>query len=298
MQIRCPQCRREFEFDPARSPARCPFADCGWTFGNPAGDNSRADDRPATDLNPPKGASLFRPEGPKPVPTGNRLPEKYHGQDYVTCPVCRARVPAEIKTCPVCGEPLLASHGDTRGIRAVFGFSGDITFTPRTLVFLIAVLVAGFLTFTWLITSRGKRGEPDSPALAGAVAAGKQDATVQGITFSQLKSEFLDSRNTDFQREVIRQKYTDQRVIWSGLVKTVASTAGGYEVDIVMDGEKSHSFVTLQVLDLGDKLKLAGELSRGKTVLFSGKIAAFDTGGPRDMYDYFRLVLKDGIVLK
>ena len=32
MKIRCPQCKRLFDYDPDSGPARCTFRDCGWTF--------------------------------------------------------------------------------------------------------------------------------------------------------------------------------------------------------------------------------------------------------------------------
>jgi len=65
-----------------------------------------------------------------------------------------------------------------------------------------------------------------------------------------------------------------------------------------MEGPQSDSFVTLQALKMPNNDRMVANISRGQSVLFSGKISAFDTGGATSAYDYFRIVLQDGIILE
>ncbi|MCE5272710.1 hypothetical protein LLH00_15625 [bacterium] len=303
MKIRCPSCRREFDFDPGQGPARCPYEGCGWSFGRQSATAPVADAEPSLAVEPVQiqsgGLSLIE-TSPAPV---TQLPATVGGtalqkrKPLRACPACGTETRLGALYCPACGFSLQDPAREGRGLRAVFDISGDITFSPLMIVLLVVCVLSAFLVFTWLITGRSQRrgGPADMAAAAQQVTAG---AAVQGVPYLELKRAFLDPAVTEFSRESIRKKYLGERVIWSGLVKAVSDESGQHRLDLVMEGPESRSYVTLQVLDLPNNMKMLEDLSRGSPALVSGKIAGFDTGGPNDAFDYFRVVLKEGIILK
>jgi hypothetical protein len=310
MKIRCPQCKQHFDYDPGSGPARCPYEGCGWVFENKA-------EKPSTalEIGPEqqvKGAETLSvspappDSGSMPEFTGRGLPA--HRQrpaaesriNTVRCPGCSSPVPDTELRCHVCGTNLEKAFGELRGLRAVFDVSGDITFTPTMVVFLFLATLGAFLTFTWILSNKD-RGSDYVPLVLSDTAhgqTGKFNRALQGISFLQLKNELLDPRNTDLRKEMIAEKFIGQRVIWSGLLKKVSAGEYSYQLEIVMEGPQSDSFVTLQALKMPNNDRMVANISRGQSVLFSGKISAFDTGGATSAYDYFRIVLQDGIILE
>lgn len=230
-----------------------------------------------------------------PAPAGGRSLQKR--KPLRACPACGAEVRLEALYCPACGFSMQDPAREGRGLRAVFDISGDITFSPVMIFLLVICVLSAFLVFTWLITGRGQRqaGPADFASIGQKAAEG---TAVQGVPYLELKKAFLDPSVTDFSREAVKKKYTNERVIWNGLVKSVSSEGAMHRLDLVMEGLESRSFVTLQVLDLPNNMKMLEEITRGSPALVSGRIAGFDTGGPNDSYDYFRVILKDGIILK
>ena len=309
MRIRCPQCKRFFDYEPADGPARCPHEGCGWSFaGQGAPDLSpvRKAESPAIEYSP---TSTSLPElsrsGKPPAVSGERLPAgriKGDSQSFtgtIHCPGCRARVPDNLNFCPACGTDLAYAFSTAKGIRAIFDVSGDITFTPKMVIFLIVAALASFLTFTWIISNRGKT-ESYAPLVISdpEVKEGGMNRPLQGVTFAELRQEFQDPKNTDLRKEVLVRKFVGQRVIWPGIVKSVSADNNAYRLDLIMEGLNSRSFVTLQALKLPNNEKMIANLTRGQNILFSGKITGFDTGGPAETFDYFRIQLGDGIILK
>jgi len=300
MNIRCPNCRREFEFDPGQGPAKCPHPDCGWSFGRETPVAPSAGAETSLSSEPVQiqsgGLSLVESQAVAlPAPLGGRALQKR--KPLRACPACAAEVRLEALYCPACGFSLQDPAREGRGLRAVFDILGDMTFSPVMIFLLVVCVLSAFLVFTWMITGRGQRqAGPADLASTGQTADG--DAAVQGVAFLELKKTFLDPAVTDFSREAVQKKYTNERVIWSGLVKRVSREGAMHRLDLVMEGPESRSFVTLQVLDLPNNMKMLEELTRGSPALVSGRIAGFDTGGPNDSYDYFRVILKDGIILK
>lgn len=183
------------------------------------------------------------------------------------------------------------------GLRAAFDISGSVVFTPRLIALMLVAVLSAILVFTWMVTSRPGAGI-EGRGLSALERSASAGATLQGMSFVELKRDFLDPAATDFRRDVVREKALGQRVIWSGLVKSVNSSGSLRSLDVVMEGADSRSFTTLEVLDLPNNVRLLGELSRGSRVLFSGKISGFDTGGPNDAYDFFRVELSEGILLE
>ncbi len=306
MKIRCPKCRRHFEYDPSSGPASCPYEDCNWSAQRSAGTKLESRDKQ------PVGRSVElsndtetfdRELTGKLVPQGETSPAVLHHSKsvprvrYIRCPVCTARIPEYLDACPACGADLLSAYHESRGLRALFDISGDITFTPKIVVFLFVVTLAAFLTFTWLLTSRKPVDDPMA-GLSLLSTSAEFEGKVQGVTFSRLKKEFLDPTNTGFRKEAVREQYLGKRVIWSGLVKEVRNRDDLIQVDLVMEQPDSRSFVTVETLAIEKNKKLITEISRGQKILFSGKIQEFDTGGATDAFDYFRVVLKEGIILQ
>ena len=82
------------------------------------------------------------------------------------------------------------------------------------------------------------------------------------------------------------------------MVREIRNRDDLIQVDLVMEQPDSRSFATLQTLAIEKNRKLIAEITRGQKILFSGKIQEFDTGGANDAFDYFRVVLKDGIILQ
>lgn len=310
MNIRCPQCKRHFEYDTASGAARCPYEGCGWVFQNnavkshpefQAGSDQQVQEAEISRLPPDSPGS-----GSMPDRTGRGLPahrEKPSAElqiNFIRCPGCSTHVPDTAVKCHVCGTELDKALGKKEGLRAVFDVSGDITFTPAIAVFLFLATLIAFLTFTWILSNRD-RGSNYVPLVitdTASTQAGKFNRALQGVSFLQLKNEFLDPRNMDLRKELIAKKFIGQRVIWSGLVKKVSAGENSYQLEIVMEEPQSQSFVTLQALKIPSNDKMVANISRGQSALFSGKISAFDTGGPTSAYDYFRIVLQDGIILK
>ncbi|HUU30170.1 MAG TPA: hypothetical protein VM123_20390 [archaeon] len=309
MKIRCPQCQRHFEYDPAGGPAHCPYDDCGWSFQGQADQKS-----PPVEAQPELldgkwvstgtqqivkggGKALVGPD--RSVPSDSYLPSGPPQVNYIRCPGCRTLLLDDSDSCPVCGLNLHKAFREREGIRAIFDLSGDITFTPRMVAFLFLATLAAILTFTWILSSKGKTDDYSRLEISQiGEGSGRVDNSLQGISFSQLKNEFLDPKNTDLRKDVLQKKSIGQRVIWSGLVKKVSAQDKSYQVDIVMEDPDSRSFVTLDVLRIPNNEKMIVNISRGQTILFSGKIDRFDTGGATDAFDYFRIMLKDGIILK
>ncbi|MFC1537503.1 hypothetical protein ACFL4P_01605 [Gemmatimonadota bacterium] len=286
MKIRCPKCRRHFEYEPSSGPAHCPHEDCDWSVEpSPAPEN--VVEKPAGTLAPAAETS------PEILEHSGAVPKV----SYIHCPHCTARIPDYEDICPACGADLLSDRYDPHGLRALFHVTGDITFTPKMVVFLFVVTLAAILTFTWLLT--GRRVEDGNLArldlMTGSVGF---EGQIQGVAFAQLKNELLDPTGTGFRKDAVSQKFLGKRVIWSGLVREVSSKGGQPVVDLVMEQLESRSFVTLHTLVIAKNTKLIGEMTRGQKVLFSGKIADFDIGGATDAFNYFRVVLKDGIILQ
>ncbi|OGF98759.1 MAG: hypothetical protein A3F83_11020 [Candidatus Glassbacteria bacterium RIFCSPLOWO2_12_FULL_58_11] len=308
MRIRCPQCKRFFDFDPAAGPARCPHEGCGWSFAEQAAPDSlpvRQAEKPALEFSP---ASTILPArnrtGKPPSLAGERLPAERAKDDSGTftatirCPGCRTRIPDNLNFCPACGTDLADAFSKSQGIRAVFDVSGDITFTPKMVVFLIVVALASFLTFTWIISNRGKEEYTPLVISDPEIKEGGVNRPLQGVTFAELRQEFQDPKNTDLRKDVLLHKFVGQRVIWPGIVKSVTADNNAYRLDLIMEGLNSRSFVTLQALKLPNNEKMVANLVRGQNILFSGKITGFDTGGPAETFDYFRIQLGEGIILK
>ena len=312
MKIRCPQCKQHFDYDPGSGPARCPYEGCGWVFENKA-EKSKSTNTPEIAPEPQveeaetPGVSPASPDsGSMPDRTGRGLP--VHRQrpaaepriNTIRCPGCSSRVPDTELRCHVCGTNLEEAYGELRGLRAVFDVSGDIIFTPTMVVFLFLATLGAFLTFTWILSNKD-RGSSYDPLVLSDTAhgqTGKFNRALQGVSFLQLKNELLDPRNTDLRKEMIAEKFVGQRVIWSGLLKKASAGEYSYQLEIVMEGPQSDSFVTLHALKMPNNDKMIADISRGQSVLFSGKISAFDTGGATSTYDYFRIVLQDGIILE
>ena len=206
MNIRCPKCKRHFEYDPSSGPARCPYEDCSWSVQQSAGTKLESRDKQ------PVGRSvelsndtetIYRELTGKPVPHGETSPDVLRRSGAVPC-----------------GADLLSAYHESRGLRALFDVSGDITFTPKIVVFLFVFTLAAFLTFTWLLTSR--RPVDDSTARLNLLSSSAEfKGKVQGVTFSQLKKEFLDPTATGFRKDAVREQYLDTRVIWTGLVREI-----------------------------------------------------------------------------
>lgn len=237
------------------------------------------------------------------VPLDRTLPAAYQDSksvpkvSFVRCPYCTARIPEYLESCPACGADLLSGHQQQRGLRALFHLSGDLTFTPKMVVFLFVATLAAFLTFTWLLS--GRRPEDDRVARLDLMAgSGEFENQSRGVEFSRLKKEFLDPASTGFRKDAVRQEFLGKRVIWTGLVKEIRSAEGQTRVDLVMEQPESRSFVTMLALPIEKNRRLITELGRGQRVLFSGKIQDFDTGGSTEAFDYFRVVLNDGIILQ
>ena len=306
MNIRCPKCKRHFEYDPSSGPARCPYEDCSWSVQQSAGTKLESRDKQPVDRSVELSndtETIYRELTGKPVPPGETLPDVLRRSEsvprvrYIRCPVCTARIPENLDACPACGADLLSAYHESRGLRALFDVSGDITFTPKIVVFLFVFTLAAFLTFTWLLTSR--RPVDDSTARLNLLSSSAEfKGKVQGVTFSQLKKEFLDPTATGFRKDAVREQYLDTRVIWTGLVREIRNRDDLIQVDLVMEQPDSRSFATLQTLAIEKNRKLLAEITRGQKILFSGKIQEFDTGGANDAFDYFRVVLKDGIILQ
>jgi len=306
MNIRCPKCRRHFDYDPSSGLARCPYEDCDWDL-DPLAETGAESPESLPEIHTHKSELTLDTSAAEPagelVPQGETLPavSQQPGAlpkvQYIHCPVCTARIPDNVDICPACGADLLAAFQQHKGLRALFHVSGDITFSPRMVAFLFVFTLAAFLTFTWLLT--GRRQADDSLARLSLVdGPGEFEGQVQGVTFSQLKSEFLDPTSTDFRKDAVRQKFLGKRVIWNGLVREVRDRDGRPLVDLVMEGPDSRSFVTLQTLENEKNRQMMTQLSRGQKVMFSGKIDKFDTGGATDAFDYFRVILAEGIILQ
>ncbi|HLA39335.1 MAG TPA: hypothetical protein VJ417_05020 [Candidatus Glassbacteria bacterium] len=311
MKIRCPQCKRLFDYDPSAGPAKCPHEDCGWEYGQEekelTGLAGAVHSRALPAMIEPAPSPALAGDRPLPQAVANRLPagrilrRSTAPTGTVRCPACRSIVPETAAVCPECNADLEAAFGEKEGVRAVFDVSGDITFTPRMVAILFATTLAAFLAFTWIISNRGSE-QKFVPLLlttdSGQAASSQADKSLQGVTFSQLKKEFLDARSTDLRRDVLRQKFIGQRVIWSGTVKSVSAVQDGFNLEIIMEDVQANSFVSLAAISHPSNNRLIANLSRGQTVLFSGRIAAFDTGGPASAFDYFLIRLEDGIILK
>jgi len=310
MKIRCPQCKQHFDYDPDSGPARCPHEGCGWVFENssgkepaesPVGADQQVDEPETLSVLPVKPDSISLPgRTGAGFPASRERPLESPQINLVRCPGCSTPVPDDTLRCHVCGTNIQKAFGESSGVRAVFDVSGDITFTPTMVVFLFIATLGAFLAFTWILSNKD-RGPGHVPLVVsdtGAVGSEKFNRALQGVSFLQLKNEFLDPTITSLRKDVITDKFTGQRVIWSGLVKKVTAGEKNYQLEIVMEGPRSDSFVTLQALKMPNNDRMIANISRGQTVLFSGKIAAFDTGGPASAYHYFRIVLQDGIILK
>jgi len=187
------------------------------------------------------------------------------------------------------------------GIRAMFDVSGDITFTPKMVALLFVATLAAFLAFTWIISGNKNQDEFVPIALSGVAA---DDGTVaghvrslQGTEFEQLKKEFLDTRTTDLRRDVLREKFSGERVIWNGVVTSVERDDLAYRVEVVMGDPDSHGYVSLNALSHDSNERLIANLRRGEQVTFSGTIDKFHTGGAYDPMDFFRVELVNGLLL-
>ena len=322
MKIRCPKCSRMFEFDPSVGPGPCPEHDpaCPLDKLRPeaagvaqaavqsdsevAAVSSEGADNQSNAI-PSSAGQLVRKQTSAPVHNAHQLTHKdSYGHTprvtFIRCPNCTARVPDGSETCPACGFDLETHWKDSssKGIRAIFDVSGDVTFTPWMIVVLFTITLGAFLTFTYILTHNAERKDPF--AQMKTISQGAQfDGGVQGRSFSQIKVEFLDPTNTEFREDTLREKYIGQRVIWNGLLKEVRKDEGGDgEVDVVMEDAKSSSFVTLKLLELDKNNELLGQLSRGQYLMFSGRIDDFDTGGSTSGFNYFRVLLRDGIILQ
>jgi len=310
MKIRCPQCKKHFDYDPANGPARCPYEGCGWAFENKNEKSQTAfqarSDQPAQGTETPGALPDLPDGGSVPDRTGRGFPAQYERRaaepriNTIRCPGCRTSVPDSALLCHVCGANLEKAYRDSGGVKAIFEVSGDITFTPTMVVFLFLAALGAFLTFTWILSNRDRGSGYVPLVLSDTVSGrtGKFNRALQGVSFLQLKNEFLDPGNTDLRKEVIAGKFIGQRVIWYGLVKKVTAGENSYQLEIVMEGPQSDSFVTLHALKMPGNDKMVANISRGQSVLFSGKISSFDTGGPTSAYDYFRIVLQEGFILE
>jgi len=310
MRIRCPQCKRHFNYDPAGGPAQCPYEGCGWSYqGRTSPEKPAVLDvvaepesfqeftGAAEEKFDDSGKSLVLQEGrflsPGYPPSG--VPQV----NYIRCSNCRMPLPDDTESCPVCGLELGKAFREREGVRAIFDVSGDITFTPKMVAFLFLATLAAFLTFVWILSRKDRIDNfPPLATVEEAKQSGDLNSALQGIPFAEMKKELLDPRNTDVRKDALKEKFIGQRVIWSGLVKKVSAENNHYHVDIVMEGEASRSFVTLNVLKIPTNEKMIVDIERGQTILFSGKINQFDFGGSTDSFDYFRVVLDDGIILK
>jgi len=312
MRIRCPHCKRLFDYEPSAGPAKCPHEDCGWEYGvGPKKEAVRpesggeASEAVTVELAGPP--ALIRDES-LPIASGKSLPARQNPlrnlppAGTVRCPSCRNIIPDSAVRCPACDLDLEAAFGEKEGVRAVFDVSGDITFTPRMVALLFVATLAAFLAFTWIISHRN-RG-PDFVPLVLTNESGQEaggagfEKSLQGVSFAQIKQEFLDARTTDLRREVLQKKITGQRVIWSGIIKTVSPAQSGYRLEIVMEDVHSNSFVSLSAISNPSNDRLIANISRGQKVMFSGRIAGFDTGGSTAAFDYFLIRLDDGLLLE
>ena len=322
MKIRCPKCSRMFEFDQSDGPEPCPEndPDCPLDKLRPetavaahdaAKRNSTVNEAHSSGAksgrksSSPDAHQLARRQNRTPVHNDHQLTHKTsYGAvpriTFIRCPNCTARVPEDTEICPACGFDLDVHWKDSssRGIRAVFDVSGDVTFTPWMIVILFTITLGAFLTFTYILSHNAERKDPFEQ-MKTISAGGQFDGGVQGRSFAQIKTEFLDPTNTEFRVDALREKYIGQRVIWNGLLKEVRKAEGeSGEVDIVMEDAKSSSFVTLSLLGIEKNNEILSQLSRGQYLMFSGRIDNFDTGGPTSGFNYFRVLLRDGIILQ
>ncbi len=309
MNIRCPSCKRLFDYDPASGPARCTYEDCGWAFRR----EEQAPPLPAApvvavtvqDQAPAESLDIIPPPHlPAPQYTGRSI--KNHDRynpvvGTMRCPSCRKRIPDDAVICPRCGIDTDREFGRQEGVRAMFDVYGDITFTPKMVALLFVATLAAFLTFTWIISRNGNQDEFVPITLSGAAAGdgsgGGHLRSLQGTEFAQLKREFLDARTTDLRRDVLREKFTGERVIWNGIVTGVERDGQDYMVSVVMDDPDSHGYVSLRASSHEANERRIANLRRGEQVMFSGTIEQFRTGGAYDPLDFFRVELINGLLL-
>ncbi len=316
MNIRCPRCKRLFDYDPASGPARCTHVDCGWAFQQQGEDTAASPPvlRQA-EVEPPavEQAEELPTETLAETPPEHTPAPRYTGQSVVShqrdnpvvgtmrCPSCRALVPDDAIICPACGTDMDREFGRQEGVRAMFDVSGDITFTPKMVALLFVATLAAFLAFTWIISGNKSQDEFVPIALSGTAAAGVGGSghvsSLQGTDFSQLKKEFLDTRTTDLRRDVLREKFSGERVIWNGIVTSVERDGQAFRVEVVMGEPDSHGYVSLNALKHDANERLIADLRRGEQVMFTGTIEQFHTGGAYDPMDFFRVELVNGLLL-
>jgi hypothetical protein len=303
MNIRCPQCKRMFEFDPATGPARCTYEDCGWEFKRPAAQpaaetavDTQPEVVPVTELTVREATELVQ------SPRHSQVQRRPVSAPVHTmrCPACRSMIPDDSVTCPVCEVHLDEALSRQEGVRAVFDVSGDITFTPRMVIVLFISTLAAFLAFTWIISGKNKH-EDLAPIVLTAPnageAAGEHVKGLQGVEFAQLKHEFLDSRLTDVRKQALVKQFTGERVIWNGMVTSVEQEGEKTRIEVVMGDPDDHGYVTIQALPHEANENKILQLRRGDKVMFSGAIQTFHNGGAYDPLDFFRIELNNGLLL-
>lgn len=217
------------------------------------------------------------------------------------CPSCRNRVPDSVVICPVCGADIDMELSSLQGVRAIFDVTGDITFTPKMVALLFVATLAAFLAFTWIISGSRNSEEFVPITLGGTVASdgagGDHVSSLQGTEFVQLKKEFLDARTTDLRRDVLRERFSGERVIWNGIVTSVERDGEEFRVEVVMGDPDSHGYVSIHALSHEANERRIADLRRGEQVMFSGTIEQFHTGGAFDPMDFFRVELAKGLLL-
>ena len=304
MNIRCPQCKRLFEYDPEAGPARCTYEDCGWEFKR---SEERAEPKSEIETIAPEtetvSLSVESPSTAVAVKTGHQELERRRQSapvHTIRCPACRSMIPDDSVTCPVCDIHLDEAFSRQDGVRAVFDVSGDITFTPKMVAILFIATLGAFLAFTWIISGRGKDDNIAPIVLtspAQSAAAGEHVSSLQGVEFAQLKKEFLDPRLTDVRREALTREFTGERVIWNGVVTSVEPNGQAYRIEVMMGEPDTHGFVTVDALNHEANERRVLELRRGDEIMFSGSIRAFHKGGAYDPLDFFRIELANGLLL-